>query len=41
MWVIKEGRDSYDMVKTFSGYDFLDFQKMRNREDFRLPKKKG
>lgn len=36
VWVIKEGRDSYDMVKAFSGYDFLDFQ-MRNREDFRLP----
>ena len=36
VWVIKEGHDSYNMVKTFSGYDFLDFQ-MRNREDFRLP----
>ncbi len=36
VWVIKEGRDSYNMVQEFSGYDFLDFQ-MRNREDFRAP----
>jgi hypothetical protein len=36
VWVIKEGRDSYNLVKEFSGYDFLDFQ-MRNREDFRAP----
>lgn len=36
VWVIKEGRDAYDMVKRFSGFDFLDFLK-RNREDFRAP----
>jgi hypothetical protein len=36
VWVIKEGLDSYNMVKEFSGYDFLDFQR-RNREDFREP----
>lgn len=35
-WVIKEGRDSYEMIKEFSGYDLLDFQ-MRNRDDFRAP----
>jgi len=36
VWVIKEGRDSYNMIKEFSGYDFLGFQ-MRNRDDFRNP----
>jgi hypothetical protein len=36
VWVIKEGMESYDLVKTFSGYDFHDFLK-RNREDFRKP----
>jgi hypothetical protein len=36
VWVIKQGRESYNMIKEFSGYDFLDFQ-TRNREDFRAP----
>lgn len=36
VWVIKEGIDAYDMVKLFSGFDFLDFLK-RNRDDFRAP----
>ena len=36
VWVIKEGMEAYDMVKTFSGYDFHDFLK-RNRDDFRKP----
>jgi len=36
VWVIKEGMDSYDMVREFSGYDLYDFLK-RNREDFRTP----
>jgi hypothetical protein len=36
VWVIKQGMESYDLVKTFSGYDFFDFLK-RNREDFRKP----
>lgn len=36
VWVIKEGRDSYNMVKEFSGYDFYDFMR-RNRDDFRAP----
>jgi hypothetical protein len=36
VWVIKEGLDAYDVVKTFSGYDFYDFLK-RNRDDFRKP----
>jgi len=36
VWVIKEGMEAYDVVKTFSGYDFYDFLK-RNRADFRKP----
>jgi hypothetical protein len=36
VWVIKQGLDAYDVVKRFSGFDFLDFLK-RNREDFRVP----
>ncbi len=36
VWVIKEGIEAYDMVKRFSGFDFMDFLK-RNREDFRAP----
>ncbi len=28
--------ESYDLVKTFSGFDFYDFLK-RNRDDFRTP----
>lgn len=36
VWVIKEGLDSYGMVKHFSGYDFHDFQK-RNSGDFKEP----
>jgi hypothetical protein len=36
VWVIKEGMEAYDLVKTFSGYDFYDFLK-RNRNDFREP----
>jgi hypothetical protein len=36
VWVIKEGRESYNMIKAFSGYDFLGLQ-MRNHADFRLP----
>src|SRR5262249_20353001 len=36
VWVIKQGLKAYDMVKTFSGFDFFDFLK-RNREDFRKP----
>jgi hypothetical protein len=36
VWIIKQGMESYDLVKTFSGFDFYDFLK-RNREDFRKP----
>jgi len=36
VWVIKQGLEAYDVVKTFSGFDFYDFLK-RNREDFRKP----
>jgi len=36
MWVIKQGLEAYDAVKTCSGFDFYDFLK-RNREEFRKP----
>lgn len=36
VWVIKQGLEAYDAVKTCSGFDFHDFLK-RNREDFRQP----
>lgn len=36
VWVIKEGVESYDLVRAFSGYDFHDFL-WRNRDDFRKP----
>ncbi len=36
VWVVKQGMESYDLVKEFSGYDFYDFM-VRNREDFRAP----
>jgi hypothetical protein len=36
VWVVKEGMESYDLVKEFSGYDFYGFMK-RNRDDFRAP----
>ena len=36
VWIIKEGMESYGLVKTFSGFDFYDFLK-RNRKDFRKP----
>ncbi len=36
VWVIKQGVDAYNVVKRFSGFDFLDFLK-RNRDDFRAP----
>jgi|GEM_PF-898245 hypothetical protein len=36
VWVIKQGIEAYDAVKTCSGFDFYDFLK-RNREDFRKP----
>jgi hypothetical protein len=36
VWVIKQGMEAYDLVKTFSGFDYCDFLK-RNREDFRKP----
>lgn len=34
VWVIKEGMESYDMIKEISDYDLYDFM-YRNREDFR------
>lgn len=36
VWVVKEGLESYNMVKAFSGYDYYDFLR-RNRGDFRAP----
>jgi hypothetical protein len=36
VWVIKQGQEAYELIKTFSGFDFYDFLK-RNREDFRKP----
>ena len=36
VWVIKQGMDSYDMVRYMSGYDFYDFL-LRNKDDFRKP----
>ncbi len=36
VWVIKQGIEAYDAVKTCSGFDFYDFLK-RKREDFRKP----
>ncbi|MBU4272183.1 MAG: hypothetical protein KKA28_10010 [Planctomycetes bacterium] len=36
VWVVKEGMESYEMVREMSGYDFYDFLR-RNKEDFRKP----
>ena len=36
VWVVKQGHESYNIVKGFSGFDFFNFMD-RNREDFRRP----
>jgi hypothetical protein len=36
VWVVKQGMESYDMVREMSGYDFYDCLN-RNKEDFRKP----
>lgn len=36
VWVIKQAAESYEAVRTLSGYDFYDFL-YRNRADFRAP----
>lgn len=36
VWVVKQGMEAYQMLKTLAAYDFYDFLK-RNREDFRKP----
>lgn len=36
VWVVKQGAEAYDMITTFSGFDFYDFLK-RNRAEFRKP----
>ncbi len=36
VWVVKEGMDSYEMIRVFSGYDFFDFLK-RNKRSLKKP----
>jgi hypothetical protein len=36
VWVVKQGMESYDMMREMSGYDFLGFLR-RNKEDFKKP----
>lgn len=36
VWVVKEGLEAYDTIKTISGFDYFDFL-WRNRDDFRTP----
>ena len=36
VWVVKQGMESYEMVREMSGFDFYDFMR-RNKEDFRKP----
>ena len=36
VWVVKQGMESYDLVKEFSGFDFYDFM-VRNKKYFRSP----
>lgn len=36
IWVIKEGIESYNSIRSLSGFDMYDFMR-RNREDFRKP----
>ena len=36
VWVVKQGMESYDMVREMSGYDFYDFLR-RNKDDFQKP----
>lgn len=36
VWVVKEGIESYDMVKALSGFDLYGFMR-RNRKEFRRP----
>lgn len=36
VWVVKQGLESYDLIRQLSGFDFYDFMD-RNRRDFRKP----
>ncbi len=36
VWIIKQGGESYDLIKQLSGFNLYDFMK-RNRSDFRRP----
>lgn len=36
VWVIKQGMESYDLVREMSGYDFYGFLR-RNKDDFKKP----
>jgi hypothetical protein len=35
-WIVKQGLDSYQLIKDLTGYDYFDFLK-RNRSEFRKP----
>lgn len=36
VWIVKEGMQSYELIRDFTGYDYFDFLQ-RNRDDFRRP----
>jgi hypothetical protein len=36
VWIVKQGMESYDMLRVFTGYDYFGFL-TRNRDDFRQP----
>jgi hypothetical protein len=36
VWIVKQGLESYEMIRVFTGYDYFDFLK-RNRDAFRNP----
>jgi len=36
VWIVKQGMESYSMIKSFTNYDYYDFLR-RNRDDFRAP----
>jgi hypothetical protein len=36
VWIVKQGMESYGVIKAFTGYDYYDFLN-RNRDDFRTP----
>lgn len=36
VWIVKQGMESYDLIKAFTEYDYFDFLR-RNRDEFRAP----